>query len=1046
MTYQVLARKWRPKSFESLVGQEHVVRALTHALDGGRLHHAYLFTGTRGVGKTTLSRIFAKALNCETGVTSKPCGVCRACREIDEGRFVDYVEMDAASNRGVDEMAALLERAVYAPVDARFKVYMIDEVHMLTNHAFNAMLKTLEEPPPHVKFILATTDPQKIPVTVLSRCLQFNLKQMPAGHVVSHLENILQQESIAFEVQALRLLSRAADGSMRDALSLTDQAIAYSANQVTEEAVRGMLGALDQSYLIRLLDALAASDGAGVLAIADEMALRSLSFSTALQDLASLLHRIAWAQFAPASVLDEWPEAGDIRRFAEGLSAEQVQLFYQIATVGRSELGLAPDEYAGFTMTLLRMLAFEPAGGPGGGGGGGLAVSAPQSVKGARNAALAGAMAERAVAPAPVARDGVLADRAGARHQISDRSFEKLAESGEAAASDLDMHGARSATSAKVGPRDASDELAGAEAKRSVESAESVAEPVAKPVGASDARESAMADAASRAAYAGSADLPDAGGSAAPSGAKNATSGDSTALANTAGLSSASRADVGYSALVSDSAASSGAQTATANPAPAADSATPSGARDIAVADSAAPLNTIASSSDAPVAQEDFNSATPSAASSDVRKADSADSPSVAEAAESPLAQGTGEIVQANTPSAVGNARDVVSDEVPVASAPLSAAARQAVDEASNNGASETTSPSAGSVAPRSAAGGARDALEVLRSAGMRLSSDRGGRGAAAAPAGAPAATKPAVPKPSVPVPTPRRVAPRASAGSDVQATPAADNAGADAIGGSNVGLDNGVRERSTGVGVDSKGNGSAHINTNTNASVDNTARAGNDANAKASPKVIPPWEDMPPDDYPPPGSEDEYFSAAPDDGYMPAFDNAPDDMRFGNEPAPTAKPAPKIDATPLPPAVPLDPIGIAGEWATLAVDLPLKGIAYQLAFNSELTACDASSLTLVVPVPQYADAAQVAKLKTALTEKLGRALEVNVSVAPARRTAAALDAAERAKRQQQAEQEIRQDPFVQSLIRDFGASIVQGSIKPVAATGANPSGASSVR
>ncbi|MBT2794698.1 DNA polymerase III subunit gamma/tau, partial [Paraburkholderia strydomiana] len=367
MTYQVLARKWRPKDFASLVGQEHVVRALTHALDGGRLHHAYLFTGTRGVGKTTLSRIFAKALNCETGVTSTPCGVCRACREIDEGRFVDYVEMDAASNRGVDEMAALLERAVYAPVDARFKVYMIDEVHMLTNHAFNAMLKTLEEPPPHVKFILATTDPQKIPVTVLSRCLQFNLKQMPAGHIVSHLEHILGEEKVPYEAQALRLLARAADGSMRDALSLTDQAIAYSANQVNEEAVRGMLGALDQSYLIRLLDALAEGDGAAVLSVADEMALRSLSFSTALQDLASLLHRIAWAQFAPSSVLDEWPEAGDLRRFAETLSAEQVQLFYQIATIGRSELGLAPDEYAGFTMTLLRMLAFEPA--PTGGGG-----------------------------------------------------------------------------------------------------------------------------------------------------------------------------------------------------------------------------------------------------------------------------------------------------------------------------------------------------------------------------------------------------------------------------------------------------------------------------------------------------------------------------------------------------------------------------------------------------------------------------------------------------------------------------------------------------
>ncbi|KAG0319427.1 hypothetical protein BGZ97_002172 [Linnemannia gamsii] len=258
-------------------------------------------------------------------------------------------------------MASLLERAVYAPVNARFKVYMIDEVHMLTNHAFNAMLKTLEEPPSHVKFILATTDPQKIPVTVLSRCLQFNLKQMPAVHIVAHLQKVLTEEKLGFELQALRLLARAADGSMRDALSLTDQAIAYAAGQISEEAVRGMLGALDQHYLTRLLDAIAASDGAEVLAIADELAARSLSFLLALQDLSTMLHQIAWAQVAPQSVLDELPEAEDIRRFASLFSPEQVQLYYQIATIGRSELGLAPDEYAGFTMTLLRMLAFYPA-------------------------------------------------------------------------------------------------------------------------------------------------------------------------------------------------------------------------------------------------------------------------------------------------------------------------------------------------------------------------------------------------------------------------------------------------------------------------------------------------------------------------------------------------------------------------------------------------------------------------------------------------------------------------------------------------------------
>ncbi|GGC05563.1 hypothetical protein GCM10007205_13400 [Oxalicibacterium flavum] len=407
MSYQVLARKYRPKSFDTLVGQEHVVRALTHALDNGRLHHAYLFTGTRGVGKTTLSRILAKSFNC-TGadgngsITASPCGVCEACTAIDAGRFVDYIEMDAASNRGVDEMAQLLEQAIYAPSNARFKVYMIDEVHMLTNHAFNSMLKTLEEPPEHVKFILATTDPQKIPVTVLSRCLQFNLKQMPPGHIVSHLENILGQESIEFETPALRLLAQGAHGSMRDALSLTDQAIAYAAGKVTLEAVQGMLGALDQSFLVRILDALAAKDGAGLLAVADEMAARSLSYNAALQDLGSLLHRVALAQSVPAAVPEDLPEREDILRLAGLFDAEEIQLFYQIAVHGRNELGLAPDEYAGFSMTLLRMLAFRPGFGPGEGRGLPPAVSAPASAAPARPAAspAPAAQASQAVPPA----------------------------------------------------------------------------------------------------------------------------------------------------------------------------------------------------------------------------------------------------------------------------------------------------------------------------------------------------------------------------------------------------------------------------------------------------------------------------------------------------------------------------------------------------------------------------------------------------------------------------------------------------------------------
>ncbi|MBU3579768.1 DNA polymerase III subunit gamma/tau [Polynucleobacter sp. 73C-SIWE] len=371
MTALALARSWRPKTFSQLVGQDHVVKALTHALDQGRLHHAWLFTGTRGVGKTTIARIMAKALNC-TGsdgsgkMTSEPCGKCPACMEIDAGRFVDYIEMDAASNRGVDDIAALLEKAAYAPSNARYKVYMIDEVHMLTNHAFNAMLKTLEEPPEHVKFILATTDPQKIPVTILSRCLQFNLKQMPVPLIVEHLEKVLAAEKVECEVNALRVLAKAAQGSMRDALSLTDQAIAYAAGKVTEESVRGMLGTLDDAYLIRILDCLIAKDGVSLLSVANEMGERSMSFSLALQDLSSLLQKIAAAQVVPESVLDDWPEAGEIRRLATQLTKEEAQLFYQITITSRPDLSLAPDEQTGFAMTLLRMLAFRPGNGGGG--------------------------------------------------------------------------------------------------------------------------------------------------------------------------------------------------------------------------------------------------------------------------------------------------------------------------------------------------------------------------------------------------------------------------------------------------------------------------------------------------------------------------------------------------------------------------------------------------------------------------------------------------------------------------------------------------------
>ncbi|MFP4891426.1 DNA polymerase III subunit gamma/tau [Paraburkholderia sp. EG304] len=830
MTYQVLARKWRPKDFASLVGQEHVVRALTHALDGGRLHHAYLFTGTRGVGKTTLSRIFAKALNCETGVTSTPCGVCRACREIDEGRFVDYVEMDAASNRGVDEMAALLERAVYAPVDARFKVYMIDEVHMLTNHAFNAMLKTLEEPPPHVKFILATTDPQKIPVTVLSRCLQFNLKQMPAGHIVSHLERILGEENVPHEAQALRLLARAADGSMRDALSLTDQAIAYSANQVSEDAVRGMLGALDQSYLIRLLDALAQGDGAAVLAVADEMALRSLSFSTALQDLASLLHRIAWAQFAPSSVLDEWPEAADLRRFADTLSAEQVQLFYQIATIGRSELGLAPDEYAGFTMTLLRMLAFEPA--PTGGGGGAAGAAGTQT-------GAAGAGAKRSGAPTVAALRALSPSSATA------------------------MAAAAPTRAVPVG-------VAGEEQDDAMKLAVPVAKPIAKPTA-----DTAQAEAA----------------------------------------------------RVTDAPAMPARPLAPWEDAPANDGA--------AIASSTAPVSNESS-----------------------------------------------EIAPRSEPSALTRAEET---------APPEPEARQELTAPASTAAPAASAASAES-APRRA-GGASAALDVLRNAGMKVSSDRGRANtpAAAKPA-APVAPKPAAPRVVVPVPTPG--APRrASQDSAAQAAPTRD------------------------------------------------ARSDASNNAQQNSPSSAPWDDMPPDDYMPLSAADDAYFIPPDDNFVPVFDRGPDDVRMDGPAAQAAAPAPVVDTRPLPPAVPLDPLGFTGDWPALAVDLPLKGISYQLAFNSELMALEGKTLKLNVPVPQYAETSQVAKLKAALVERLGQNVDVQVEVGPARRTAAAHDAKLRAQRQQEAEREISADPFVQSLIREFGARIVPGSIRPITPDAA-PNGA----
>jgi DNA polymerase-3 subunit gamma/tau len=362
MSYQVLARKWRPRTFHELVGQEHVVRALTNALDRQRLHHAFLFTGTRGVGKTTIARIFAKSLNCETGVSSTPCGQCSACLEIDAGRFVDLIEVDAASRTKVDETRELLENVQYAPSRGRFKVYLIDEVHMFSNHSFNALLKTLEEPPPHVKFLLATTDPQKLPVTILSRCLQFSLKRLPAGMIARYLQQVLDQEGIVCEAAALHLIARAGDGSMRDALSLLDQAIAFGSGQVETAAVSVMLGSIDRRRVTGLLEALAANDAPGLLRQVAELDENAPDYAAVLAELLSLLQRVALTQAAPDALADdEVSDPAELRRFAEMLPPEEVQLFYQIALLGRRDLPLAPDPRGGFEMTLLRMLCFRPA-------------------------------------------------------------------------------------------------------------------------------------------------------------------------------------------------------------------------------------------------------------------------------------------------------------------------------------------------------------------------------------------------------------------------------------------------------------------------------------------------------------------------------------------------------------------------------------------------------------------------------------------------------------------------------------------------------------
>ena len=413
MSYQVLARKWRPRSFAAMVGQEHVLRALVNALDNDRLHHAYLFTGTRGVGKTTVARILAKALNCEAGVGSQPCGECTTCREIDEGRFVDLIEVDAASRTKVEDTRELLDNVQYAPTRGRYKVYLIDEVHMLSSHSFNALLKTLEEPPPHVKFLLATTDPQKLPVTILSRCLQFNLRRLDAGAIRDHLAHILGEEGIEHEPASLELLARAADGSMRDALSLLDQAIAYGGGAVREAEVRAMLGTIEDRHVEALLSAVAAGDAPALFRAVEALAQGAPDFGGVLDALLGTLHAVAVMQQVP----EAWDEGMGEREMLEALAAamapEDVQLYYQIALTGRRDLPLAPDPRTGFEMTMLRMLAFRPAGTEAGTAGGG-DLPAQRSTPAAPAAATAGPGTRAAVpaaeAGSPAAAGGLAAE------------------------------------------------------------------------------------------------------------------------------------------------------------------------------------------------------------------------------------------------------------------------------------------------------------------------------------------------------------------------------------------------------------------------------------------------------------------------------------------------------------------------------------------------------------------------------------------------------------------------------------------------------------
>ena len=963
MSYLVLARKWRPRSFDTLVGQEHVVRALTHALTTQRLHHAWLFTGTRGVGKTTLSRILAKSLNCETGITATPCGKCRACTEIDSGRFVDYLELDAASNRGVDEMTQLLEQAVYSPTVGRFKVYMIDEVHMLTGHAFNAMLKTLEEPPAHVKFILATTDPQKIPVTVLSRCLQFNLKQMPPESIVGHLSHVLDAEQMPYETPALRLIGQAARGSMRDALSLTDQAIAFSAGNLTDDAVRSMLGTIDQRHLVRLLDALADGDGASVLAVADELATRSLSYSGALGDLAVMLSQIAIAQRVATAAVAEHPLGDDLIRLATRLNPDAVQLFYSIAVHSRAELALAPDEYAGFAMACVRMLAFSAESGgatvpPG------TSAIVPAAAKPVASApAVAAAPVAQAAAPVAVAPPAPVSAPAPtpAPIQAADPAPVQAA--------------AGAATSA------ATQTLAPA----TVAAAAMTESPVA-PAPVAEAAPAPSADSTPETVPTAAADAVLPAEPGAPASAESGAVSPSVSLAeddadqqSPASSSDADNAPVSPDLLMSD-----GVPTSLAATSP-----------DVAA---------VGTSSSAGPAAEPVSARTQQSASDSSATASSDNSP--------PWDETPAPAARAAPPAAAPAAAAAPASE----SAPASRAATPAPASAPAVPA-QAVADDAPVNSPRAAMARALASGTVPQPPARSPSPARAGD--AASPARAPARTPAPAAAPSRPS--------RASNGPDLEPPPWLMDDAEPSFAEPPPGTQ-GRRDGASGArGYDAS-----------------ASQGQPQPEARRQPQGQPPSQPLrqsqpgqssartpastPAARQPTALAESSYGDPRDADGSGfddDSFESHASESSF--ETLTAASPAPAYTGDPGANLVLNEP------WPALAARLPVRGIAAQLARQSELLRIEGNLLVLRVSARTLAEGQGAERLRSVLDTHFGRPVRISVEVgATGSDTAHAVEQSVRSARQQAAEEAILADPFVRTLMDNFGGQIVPNSISPV--------------